>query len=608
MKNVLTALLAVYLYLPLMGADGKGAGSVLWGWRKSDGGILSSPAIGPDGTIYVGCGDRKIYAISSPSPVMSSGTGFFITNDGFLMTNYHVVDGATQITVIGGDKKKFKAKVIRVDKQNDLAVLKVEGKFSALPIVSSRTIGLGESVFTVGYPQIDVQGISAKYTRGNISSLSGVRDDPRNFQISVPIQPGNSGGPLVDEYGNVCGIVVSRLDAIKLLIEKGTLPQNVNYAVKSSIANSFLESMPNVVNKLLKPNSRSQTRKSSDVVQKVQSATALILANKPIAQAKLPERQGRIRWVFNTGDKVYSSPAIGSDGTVYIGSWDKKFYALDGKTGRKKWEYKADGEFGISPAIGADGTVYVISSNKKIHAINGKTGVQEWGLKLRWQSDRQPVIGADGTVFIEQNQFVYALNGKTGAKKWEFFKNDHEWFFSNLAIGPDQGVYVGDMDGKVYALNHKDGSKKWEFNGPANLAVHCITIGTDGTIYATLGLTLFALDGNTGKIKWKTDKTTFVNETAIGNDGTIMGFWSNNICAFDCKTGAKKWLIQSDLLEGSADVSPLIDTTGNLYFCRNQGINGSSLFAMKTSSDGSASNAWPMRGMNVRRTGRVTKK
>jgi S1-C subfamily serine protease len=92
----------------------------------------------------------------------------------------------------------------------------------------------------------------------------------------VPIQPGNSGGPLVNEYGNVVGVVVSRLNALKLLKETGSLPQNVNYAVKSSFANSFLESLPNVVGKLKEPYPRTK-RKFSDAVKEVQTATVLIV-------------------------------------------------------------------------------------------------------------------------------------------------------------------------------------------------------------------------------------------------------------------------------------------------------------------------------------------
>jgi S1-C subfamily serine protease len=142
------------------------------------------------------------------------------------------------------------ATVVVLNPQNDLALLKVdvkylpllkvEGKLAALPLEQDlRKVALGDKVLTVGFPLTDTQGLNPKLTEGSISSLSGFKDHPGELQISVPIQPGNSGGPLVNEYGNVVGIVVSTLNAEKLLRERGIIPQNVNYAVKSSLAVCF---------------------------------------------------------------------------------------------------------------------------------------------------------------------------------------------------------------------------------------------------------------------------------------------------------------------------------------------------------------------------------
>ena len=114
-----------------------------------------------------------------------------------------------------------------------------------------------------------------KLAKGEIASLSGAGDDPRYFQISVPVQPGNSGGALVDERGNVIGIVSAKLDAGAALAASGALPENVNYAVKSSLLLSFLESVPDVAKKLKDPNTKDE--KFEDVVKSAQAAAVLVL-------------------------------------------------------------------------------------------------------------------------------------------------------------------------------------------------------------------------------------------------------------------------------------------------------------------------------------------
>ena len=204
-----------------------------------------------------------------------TGTGFFVTEDGSLLTCYHVVQDAARIAV-RTKSGTFAATLVKADKANDVALLKVAGKSSALPVAPSRGVKLGESVFTIGFPNIELQGFAPKLTKGEISSLTGVQDDPREFQISVAVQPGNSGGPLVDQYGNVVGIVAARLADVATLETTGSLPQNVNYAVKSSVLNVLLESLPEISAKLVEPNP-AKDRKFEDVEKEAESAVALVL-------------------------------------------------------------------------------------------------------------------------------------------------------------------------------------------------------------------------------------------------------------------------------------------------------------------------------------------
>ena len=204
----------------------------------------------------------------------ASGTGFFITNDGYLITNEHVVKDAAQVRLVTS-AGLTSAKVVKVDAANDLALLKAEGRFAALPISPSRAVKLGGTVATIGFPNIGLQGFAPKFARGEIASLSGAGDDARYFQISVPVQPGNSGGALVDERGNVVGVVSAKLNAAAALASSGSLPENVNYAVKSSYLLSFLEVFADGQLKLKEANGKEI--KFEEVVEKAKQAAVLVL-------------------------------------------------------------------------------------------------------------------------------------------------------------------------------------------------------------------------------------------------------------------------------------------------------------------------------------------
>ena len=182
---------------------------------------------------------KDVYAtLPDSDDLVKSGSGFFVSKDGYLVTNHHVVKGARRIqvkTVAGA----FPATVVRVDTVNDLALLKVAGDFQPLAL-ATNDVQLGDAVFTIGFPDVGLQGTQPKYTTGAISSLSGIRDDPTEYQISVQVQPGNSGGPLVNQAGNVAGVIVARLDDFAALRSMGSLPQNVNFAVKGGLLHDFL--------------------------------------------------------------------------------------------------------------------------------------------------------------------------------------------------------------------------------------------------------------------------------------------------------------------------------------------------------------------------------
>ncbi len=203
--------------------------------------------------------------------VAGTGTGFFITANGHLLTNHHVVEGHSKIEVRVADRY-LPAKVLKYDATNDIALLHVEAASPHwLSLGDHGDVGLAKEVFTVGFPQVTMQGTAAKFTEGSVSSLSGLGDDIRFFQVSVPVQPGNSGGPLVDSSGKVVGIVTARLrDGVG---EEGLrINQNVNYALKIGHAKKMLGSA------FVPPHPKETPGGREALVKSVADAVALIRA------------------------------------------------------------------------------------------------------------------------------------------------------------------------------------------------------------------------------------------------------------------------------------------------------------------------------------------
>lgn len=167
-----------------------------------------------------------------------TGTGFALKNN-YIVTNYHVIDGAKSISVLGINgnfTKGYSADVIATDKNIDLAILQVNGvtiPSANIPYsVKTTNVEVGEEVFVLGYPMTSTMGEEIKLTTGVVSSRSGFQGDVSLYQTTAPIQPGNSGGPLFDSKGNIIGIVSAK--------HRGA--ENVGYAIKASYLRNLLES------------------------------------------------------------------------------------------------------------------------------------------------------------------------------------------------------------------------------------------------------------------------------------------------------------------------------------------------------------------------------
>ena len=194
----------------------------------------------------------------------STGSGFRVARN-LIVTNNHVIDGCSRLRVNGVD-----AQVRGKDTRNDLALLTANLPGFSTSLRAQR-VAVGEPVAVAGYP---LRGLLSGFnmTTGNLSSLSGMGGDTRLVQITAPVQPGNSGGPVLDSAGNLMGVVVSKLDAVKAIKITGDIPQNVNFAINANVLRSFLDA--NGVEYLTVNSDKAIT--STDIAEKAKGFTVLV--------------------------------------------------------------------------------------------------------------------------------------------------------------------------------------------------------------------------------------------------------------------------------------------------------------------------------------------
>lgn len=172
----------------------------------------------------------------------STGSGFAISSEGYIVTNYHVVENAKNIKIKGikgNFSKSYHAKVVVSDRNNDLVILEIDdSSFITLGdinyTINSTTSKVGENIFVLGYPLTATMGEEIKLTNGIISSKSGYQGDITSYQMTAPIQPGNSGAPMFDENGNIIGIVNA----------KHTKAENAGYAIKTNYLFNLIDASP----------------------------------------------------------------------------------------------------------------------------------------------------------------------------------------------------------------------------------------------------------------------------------------------------------------------------------------------------------------------------
>lgn len=203
-----------------------------------------------------------------------NGSGVLFNSMGFVLTNQHVVDGASSISVVignAGQQVEYEAGVVGVDVDIDLALLKITdlsfGGVAAPPFSFQTSTSVGEEIFALGYPMaLSGMGAEMKYTNGSVSANSGFDGDMKTMQISVPLQGGNSGGPLFNSQGDLIGITNAKI--------RSDVADNVSYAIKSIFVEAFLASMPYEVSL---PNGVVETENRVDIIDALRPYTCLVL-------------------------------------------------------------------------------------------------------------------------------------------------------------------------------------------------------------------------------------------------------------------------------------------------------------------------------------------
>ena len=172
-----------------------------------------------------------------------SGTGFVVSANGHIVTNNHVIDGCSDLKGNLTGEAAMVLRVVSSDANNDLALLQAPSTatFKEFARIRDRSIRSGDSVVAIGFPYHGLLTSDFTVTTGIVSSLSGMRNDSRFLQISAPVQPGNSGGPLFDTTGQIVGVVTGKLDALRIAVATGNIPENINFAIKTGALRDFLD-------------------------------------------------------------------------------------------------------------------------------------------------------------------------------------------------------------------------------------------------------------------------------------------------------------------------------------------------------------------------------
>lgn len=315
--------------------------------------------------------------------------------------------------------------------------------------------------------------------------------------------------------------------------------------------------------------------------------------------------EGTKKWDIGLPEPVDASPAVGADGTVYIGCVDGFLYALSPANGATKWRFNARGFVTSSAAIADDGTIYVGSSARRLFAINPQDGTERWSFAAGDVIDSSPAIGSDGTIYFgSDDRNLYAVT-PAGVERWRFSTGAR--IFASPAIAADGTVYIGSGDQRLYAIS-PDGSLKWSYFTNGDIQSSPV-LGADGTVYFnSTDANFYALNPGGSedlRLKWKSEiRTTGASTAAVRGDGAIIfGADDNQVRALSPIDGRVLWTFSGNGgSEDDIESSPVIAPDGSIYVGSTDGFlykivgNGSPLSKLSS---------WPAFRRDLSHTGRM---
>lgn len=311
---------------------------------------------------------------------------------------------------------------------------------------------------------------------------------------------------------------------------------------------------------------------------------------------------GSVRWSILRPDGISASPAVGPDGTVYVGCYDGKLYAINPANGAIRWQYDAGSFIVSSPAIGEDGSAYFGAGDGRLHAVDTR-GAARWTFQTGDWVESSPALGADGTVYFGSRDRSFYAVGSDGREKWRFASAGA--VTGSPALGGDGTIYFGSADQRMYAL-FPDGRKRWDYFTNGDIQASPV-LGADGAVYfAALDASFYALEPSTGALRWRVPlNTNSVSTAAVRADGVVvLGGDDGIVRALNPADGSVRWRFDTRkaVPDDTIDSSPLLVPDGSVYFSSLDGrlykLRGNGLGLSEVSN-------WPAFRGDAGRTGRA---